>query len=100
MPADGTSNQIIVHCIEICKYMGLLSMTYAIRSWVMPLVETGQIKMSIPRRNQRVRSSCFTVNRRSNDNTMDQKKSDLCVQSTHEKNEGMCIMLSNRYDIK
>lgn len=33
---------------EICKYLGLSSMTYAIQSRVMPLVETGQIKMSIP----------------------------------------------------
>ena len=33
---------------EICKYLGLSSVTYAIQSRVMPLVETGQIKMSIP----------------------------------------------------
>ena len=33
---------------EICDYLGLSSTTYAIQSRVMPLVETGQIKMSIP----------------------------------------------------
>lgn len=33
---------------EICKYLGLSSVTYAIQSRVMPLVESGQIKMSIP----------------------------------------------------
>ena len=33
---------------EICKYLGLSSVTYAIQSRVMPLVETGQLKMSIP----------------------------------------------------
>ena len=33
---------------EICEYLGLTSVTYAIQSRVLPLVETGQIKMSIP----------------------------------------------------
>ena len=33
---------------EICEYLGLNSVTYAIQSYVMPLVEKGVIKMSIP----------------------------------------------------
>ena len=33
---------------ESCEYLGLTSVTYAIQSRVLPLVETGQIKMSIP----------------------------------------------------
>ena len=33
---------------EICDYLGLSSITYAIQTHVMPLVESGLIKMSIP----------------------------------------------------
>lgn len=33
---------------EICEYLGLSSVTYAIQTHVMPLVEQGIIKMSIP----------------------------------------------------
>lgn len=33
---------------EICEYLGLSSVTYAIQRYVMPLVERGIIKMSIP----------------------------------------------------
>ena len=33
---------------ESCEYLGLTSVTYAIQSRVLPLVETGQIKISIP----------------------------------------------------
>lgn len=33
---------------EICDYLGLNSVTYAIQTRVMPLVEKGIIKMSIP----------------------------------------------------
>ena len=33
---------------EICDYLGLSSVTYAIQTHVMPLVESGLIKMSIP----------------------------------------------------
>ena len=33
---------------EICDYLGLNSVTYAIQTHVMPLVEAGKIKMSIP----------------------------------------------------
>lgn len=33
---------------EICEYLGLSSVTYAIQTHVMPLVEAGKIKLSIP----------------------------------------------------
>ena len=33
---------------EICDYLGLTSTTYAIQTYVMPLVERGLIKLSIP----------------------------------------------------
>ena len=33
---------------EICDYLGLNSVTYAIQTHVMPLVDKGIIKMSIP----------------------------------------------------
>lgn len=33
---------------EIAEYLGLSSITYAIQKYVMPLVETGKMKMSIP----------------------------------------------------
>lgn len=33
---------------EICNYLGLSSVTYAIQTHIMPLVDKGIIKMSIP----------------------------------------------------
>lgn len=33
---------------EICDFLGLSSVTYAIQTYVMPLVEKGKIKLSIP----------------------------------------------------
>lgn len=33
---------------EICEYLGLTSVTYAIQTHIMPLVEEGKIKLSIP----------------------------------------------------
>lgn len=33
---------------EICDYLGLTSVTYAIQRHVMPLVETGKLKMTNP----------------------------------------------------
>ncbi|MCI7262982.1 MAG: ATP-binding protein [Clostridium sp.] len=50
--ADG--NDLVLFCKtprtrkEICEYLGLNSVTYAIQTHVMPLVERGVIKMSIP----------------------------------------------------
>ena len=48
------NNELILFCKtprtskEICDYLGLNSVTYAIQTHVMPLVEKGIIKMSIP----------------------------------------------------
>lgn len=33
---------------EICQYLGLHSVTYAIQTYIMPLVNSGKIKLSIP----------------------------------------------------
>lgn len=33
---------------EICEYLQLTSPSYAIKKYVMPLIEEGKIKMSIP----------------------------------------------------
>lgn len=33
---------------EICEYLGLSSVTYAIQTYVMPLVESGKMKMTNP----------------------------------------------------
>ena len=47
-------NNLLVFCRtprtrkEICEYLGLSSITYAIQTHVMPLVESGKIKMSNP----------------------------------------------------
>lgn len=48
------SNELIVFCRtprtrkEICEYLGLSSVTYAIQTYIMPLVKQGLIKMSMP----------------------------------------------------
>lgn len=48
------NNDLILFCRtprtrkEICDYLGLNSVTYAIQTYVMPLVEADKIKMSIP----------------------------------------------------
>ena len=47
-------NDLILFCRtprtrkEICDYLGLSSVTYAIQTHVMPLVDAQKIKMSIP----------------------------------------------------
>lgn len=47
-------NELLLFCKtprtrkEICEYLGLSSITYVIQTHVMPLVEKGLIKMSIP----------------------------------------------------
>ena len=49
-----TDNDLVLFCRtprtrkEICDYLGLSSVTYAIQTHVMPLVEIGKIKMSNP----------------------------------------------------
>ncbi len=51
---DDDTNNLIIFCKtprtrkEICDYLGLSSVTYAIQTHVMPLVESGKIKLSIP----------------------------------------------------
>ena len=51
---DVENRGLILYCKtprtrkEICDYLGLSSVTYAIQTHVMPLVEIGVIKMSIP----------------------------------------------------
>lgn len=52
---DGIDNdELVLFCKtprtrkEICEFLGLSSITYAIQTHVMPLVEKGMIKMSIP----------------------------------------------------
>lgn len=51
---DDETNNLIIFCKtqrirkEICEYLGLSSVTYAIQTHVMPLVESGKIKLSIP----------------------------------------------------
>ena len=50
----GKNNELILFCKiprtrnEICEFLGLSSVTYAIQTHVMPLVEQGLIKLSIP----------------------------------------------------
>ena len=52
--SEAVDNDLILFCRtprtrkEICDYLGLSSVTYAIQTHVMPLVETGKIKMSNP----------------------------------------------------
>ena len=51
---ENDNNELILFCKtprtrkEICDYLGLNSITYAIQTHVMPLVDKGIIKMSIP----------------------------------------------------
>ena len=51
---DGEINDLIMFCKtprtrkEICDYLGLASVTYAIQTHIMPLVGIGKIKLSIP----------------------------------------------------
>lgn len=53
LPEEIENNNLILFCKtprtrkEICDYLGLNSVTYAIQTHVMPLVERGLIKMSI-----------------------------------------------------
>lgn len=51
---NAEENELLLFCKtprsrkEICEYLGLSSVTYAIQTHVMPLVDKGLIKMSIP----------------------------------------------------
>lgn len=46
---------------EICDYLGLSSVTYAIQKHIMPLVEQGLIRMSIPEKPKSQKQLYFTV---------------------------------------
>ena len=51
---DSERDELVKFCktprtiMEICEFLGLSSVTYAIQTYVLPLVEKGVIKMSIP----------------------------------------------------
>ena len=51
---NSKNNELVLFCkiprtrTEICEFLGLSSVTYAIQTHVMPLVEQGLIKLSIP----------------------------------------------------
>lgn len=47
---------------EICEFLGLSSITYAVQKYIMPLVDAGKIKLSIPE-NRRVQSN-YTIVRK------------------------------------
>ena len=53
-PEPEEANNLLVFCRtprtrkEICEYLGLSSVTYAIQTHVMPLVASGKIKMTNP----------------------------------------------------
>lgn len=49
---------------EICDYLGLSSITYAIQKHIMPLVEQGLIRMSIPEKPKSQKQLYFTVEKR------------------------------------
>lgn len=53
---DEETNNLIIFCKtprtrkEICEYLGLSSTTYAIQKYMVPLINAGKIKLSIPDR--------------------------------------------------
>ena len=46
---------------EICDYLGLTSVTYAIQRHIMPLVEQGMIRMSIPEKPKSQKQLYYSV---------------------------------------
>jgi len=64
---DDGINNLIIFCKtprtrkEICDYLGLSSVTYAIQTHVMPLVESGKIKLSIPDKPKSSKQKYYTV---------------------------------------
>lgn len=63
------TNNLIVFCKtprtrkEICDYLGLNSVTYAIQTYVNPLVEAGVIKLSIPDKPKSPKQLYYSVER-------------------------------------
>lgn len=51
---DGEMNNLLIFCRtprtrkEICEYLGLSSVTYAMQAYIMPLVDKGIIQLSMP----------------------------------------------------
>lgn len=64
---DDEIRNILVFCKtprtrkEICDYLGLSSVTYAIQTHIMPLVEQGLIKLSIPEKPKSTKQLYYTV---------------------------------------
>ena len=46
---------------EICDYLGLSSITYAIKVHVLPLVAAGKTKMSIPDKTEKSQTDVFLL---------------------------------------
>lgn len=69
MSNDEEINNLIVFCKtprtrkEICDYLGLNSVTYAIQTYVNPLVEAGVIKLSIPDKPKSPKQLYYSVER-------------------------------------
>lgn len=69
MSNDEETNNLIVFCKtprtrkEICDYLGLNSVTYAIQTYVNPLVEAGVIKLSIPDKSKSPKQLYYSVER-------------------------------------
>lgn len=69
MSNDEETNNLIVFCKtprtrkEICDYLGLNSVTYAIQTYVNPLVEAGVIKLSIPDKPKSPKQLYYSVER-------------------------------------
>lgn len=64
---DDEIRNILVFCKtprtrkEICDYLGLSSVTYAIQTHIMPLVEQGLIKLSIPEKPKSTKQLYYTA---------------------------------------
>ena len=60
-------NNLLVFCRtprtrkEICEYLGLSSVTYAIQTYVMPLVESGKMKMANPEKPKSSKQLYYSV---------------------------------------
>lgn len=69
MSSNEEINNLVTFCRtprtrkEICDYLGLSSVTYAIQKYVNPLVESGVIKMSIPDKPKSPKQLYYSVNR-------------------------------------
>lgn len=66
-PEEEGVNNLLVFCKtprtrkEICEYLGLASVTYAVQTYVMPLVESGKIKMTNPEKPKSSKQLYYSV---------------------------------------